>query len=261
MIKKIYLHLINILIINIIKILFFFKNKIRRIRKIEFEYFSGKYKLYSNKYFFILFGKDKYISRETYINGPHDYDLLKKSKILLSKKIKYLIDIGANIGTFCIPPIKDGIINKCIAIEPVHKINKILNTNIILNEIEKKIDTYNYVISDNTKANVYVNAENLLQFALMGYAYFSIIDPHRKPKIGLINIGTEKKKKVPLSTEIDYDFLKKKNSKKIIKLIKKNYDYISLLDSRKPEKEKIENIEKFFNKSNKKLKHFNCLIF
>ena len=78
MIKKIYLHLINILIINIIKILFFFKNKIRRIRKIEFEYFSGKYKLYSNKYFFILFGKDNYISRETYIKGPHDYDLLKK---------------------------------------------------------------------------------------------------------------------------------------------------------------------------------------
>lgn len=43
-------------------------------------------------------------------------------------------------------------------------------------------------------ANVYVNANNLMQFALMGYAYFSIIDPHRKPKIGLINIGTENNK-------------------------------------------------------------------
>ena len=43
-------------------------------------------------------------------------------------------------------------------------------------------------------ANVYVNAENLLQFALMGYAYFSIIDPERNPKIGLINIGTENNK-------------------------------------------------------------------
>ena len=43
-------------------------------------------------------------------------------------------------------------------------------------------------------ANVYVTAENLLQFALMGYAYFSIIDPKRKPKIGLINIGTENNK-------------------------------------------------------------------
>ena len=43
-------------------------------------------------------------------------------------------------------------------------------------------------------ANVYVSAENLLQFALMGNAYFSIIDPKRKPKIGLINIGTENNK-------------------------------------------------------------------
>ena len=43
-------------------------------------------------------------------------------------------------------------------------------------------------------ANVYVNAENLLQFALMGYSYFSIIDPTRKPKVGLINIGTENNK-------------------------------------------------------------------
>ena len=43
-------------------------------------------------------------------------------------------------------------------------------------------------------ANVYVNANNLLQFAFMGYSYFSIIEPKRKPKIGLINIGTENNK-------------------------------------------------------------------
>ena len=43
-------------------------------------------------------------------------------------------------------------------------------------------------------ANVYVNANNLMQFALMGCAYFSLIDPQRTPKIGLINIGTENNK-------------------------------------------------------------------
>ena len=43
-------------------------------------------------------------------------------------------------------------------------------------------------------ANVHVNAQNLMQFALMGCAYFSIIDSKRKPKIGLINIGTENNK-------------------------------------------------------------------
>ena len=43
-------------------------------------------------------------------------------------------------------------------------------------------------------ANVYVSSDNLLQFALMGYAYFSIIDPKRQPKLGIINIGTENNK-------------------------------------------------------------------
>jgi len=62
-------------------------------------------------------------------------------------------------------------------------------------------------------ANVYVNSENLLQFALMGYSYFSIIDPSRKPKVGLINIGTENNKGLEFLQEahdlISNSFLKK----------------------------------------------------
>ena len=62
-------------------------------------------------------------------------------------------------------------------------------------------------------ANVYVNANNLMQFALMGYSYFSIIDPKRKPKIGLINIGTENNKGLEFLQEahdlISSSFLKK----------------------------------------------------
>ena len=62
-------------------------------------------------------------------------------------------------------------------------------------------------------ANVYVNANNLMQFALMGYAYFSIIDPERKPKIGIINIGTENNKGLEFLQEahdlISNSFLKK----------------------------------------------------
>ena len=62
-------------------------------------------------------------------------------------------------------------------------------------------------------ANVYVSAENLLQFALMGNAFFSIIDPKRNPKIGLINIGTENNKGLEFLQEahdlISSTFLKK----------------------------------------------------
>ena len=77
-----------------------------------------------------------------------------------------------------------------------------------------KIPNYkSYSLMMDLGANVYVNAENLLQFALMGYAYFSIIDPNRNPKIGLINIGTENNKGLEFLQEahnlISNSFLKK----------------------------------------------------
>ena len=46
----------------------------------------------------------------------------------------------------------------------------------------------------------------------------------------------------------------------VIKLLKKSYKYISILDVNSPKKYKVENFEKLFNKS-KKSSHFNCLIF
>lgn len=273
MIKKIYINFVNFLVVNFIKILIFLKNKIRRIRKIEFEYFSKKYKLYDNKYFFIIFGKDKFISRETYINGPHDYHLFKTSRRLLNKKIKYLIDVGANIGTFSIPPIKDGLLEKCIAIEPVKNIYNILNMNILLNEVDNKISAYDYVISDKVKENVSLslNKDNY------GDNRFAVISSKKKKfkvvkldhfvkkfnsKNLLIKIdvqGFEDKvligakkfilKKVPLIIEFDQNFLKKKNSYKIIKLLKKNYEYFYNIDNKDLKKNSINNFEKIFDKS------------
>ena len=52
----------------------------------------------------------------------------------------------------------------------------------------------NFCLMLDLGANVSVTASNLFQFALMGYSYFSIIDPNKKPKIGIINIGTENNK-------------------------------------------------------------------
>ncbi len=43
-------------------------------------------------------------------------------------------------------------------------------------------------------ANVTVSPSNLLQFALMGFCYFSILNKNDKPKIGILNIGTENNK-------------------------------------------------------------------
>ena len=51
-----------------------------------------------------------------------------------------------------------------------------------------------YSIMLDLGANSTVGAENLFQFALMGYCYHSILKPNINPTIGIINIGTEDNK-------------------------------------------------------------------
>ena len=61
-------------------------------------------------------------------------------------------------------------------------------------------------------ANSTVVAKNLFQFALMGYSYHTVLKPNEKPKIGIINIGTEDHKGLEFLKEahdlISHSFLK-----------------------------------------------------
>ena len=70
-----------------------------------------------------------------------------------------------------------------------------------------------YSIMLDLGANSTVVAKNLLQFALMGYCYHSILKPNEEPKIGIINIGTENNKGLEFLKEaadlINHSFLKK----------------------------------------------------
>ena len=52
----------------------------------------------------------------------------------------------------------------------------------------------NFSLMMDLGANVTVNGSNLFQFALMGFCYYSIINKNIKPKIGILNIGTENNK-------------------------------------------------------------------
>ena len=52
----------------------------------------------------------------------------------------------------------------------------------------------NYSLMLDLGANVTVSGSNLFQFALMGFCYYSIINKNSKPKIGILNIGTENNK-------------------------------------------------------------------
>ena len=70
----------------------------------------------------------------------------------------------------------------------------------------------NYSLMLDLGANVVVSGSNLFQFALMGFCYYSIINQNHKPKIGILNIGTENNKGLEFLQEaanlINSSFLK-----------------------------------------------------
>ena len=281
MIKKI-LDSIIFFIINFLSIL---QSSVRRIRKVKFDSYPENYKFYNKKYYFVLFGKDKYVSRNTFVNGPHDYQLLKDAIKILNKKIFFLIDVGANIGTFCIPPVKDKVIKKCVAIEPVYNVNKILNTNIFLNNLNKKIQVFDNIISDkkSQKLSLLTNKNNYgdnkffvnkklskKSNSILLDSFINFFDTKKLIiKIDVqgfedrVLIGAKKfiKSKVPLLIEFNKNFIKSNYFNEIVLLLRKNYKYIYILDNKKNFKFKIEKFNKDFFKNYSKKSDLNCFIF
>ena len=131
----------------------FLKNNLVFLRGIIFEINKKKSKYIfldtMKKEKFLMFSNDEVVSKELFMRG--DFDLGKFYKVLNILKTKYSInniyDIGANIGTVCIPAVKRGLITKAIAIEPEKENYKLLKLNISLNNLDSKIETYNYALS------------------------------------------------------------------------------------------------------------------
>ena len=61
---------------------------------------------------------------------------------------KLLIDIGANIGTICIPAIKRGYFESAVAIEPDPLNYKLLTTNILLNDLQASVSPRNTALGN-----------------------------------------------------------------------------------------------------------------
>lgn len=142
------------LLLKIIKIIFnFFENK--KIRKAIFDTSEPNTILFSRgiNENFILQSNDQVIGRTVYATKkPFDFDkLIKVLKILNLKKNKLLIDVGANIGTICIPAIKRNLFNKAIVFEPEPLNYSLLLSNIIINRCYNKISAHNIALGNKNR--------------------------------------------------------------------------------------------------------------
>ena len=154
--KLLLIKIINIILFPLILIvkllLFIFHNPFSRY--IYFESLKNKLLVVnSNKEKYILHSDDKVLSKFLYINGTYDFSKFESAlKICYpdasSNPIDLLVNIGANIGSVCIPAVNRKYAKKSIAVEPDPRNYRSLVTNIYINNLQDKITHYCNAISD-----------------------------------------------------------------------------------------------------------------
>jgi FkbM family methyltransferase len=119
----------------------------RLLRRIVFDIAAPNSVLVSNcnREAFVISVLDKAIGKTTYINRePYAFPQMEKISNILGAGCPklLLIDIGANIGTVCIPAVKRGVFQNAIAIEPEPRNYSLLVANIYINGLADKILAY-----------------------------------------------------------------------------------------------------------------------
>ena len=101
---------------------------------------------------FVVSSDDQTIGRNTFINGGEPFDFEKMELVFnllnLKSPQKLLVDIGANIGTICIPAVKRGYFKSAIAIEPDPLNYKLLSINIAMNDLQESVSHRNIALGN-----------------------------------------------------------------------------------------------------------------
>jgi len=242
----------------------------------------------NNKNIKYLLESRDWISLKLFVDKSFDYSILTKAiKILGNKHSKLtLINIGAHIGSTCIPAIKENKFKNSIVFEPTKKTFRLLKANIFLNEVDERIQVHNLAISSKktklylvtNKGNIggnYIsknkqkNNEIVKSDILDNYTYnlnknnsliFMDVEGH-EPNVFL---GAKKtiKKKIPIVFEF-YPSLLEKNWIKSYDLVFKNYKfYYDLRGKNKKEKFNKKNLTALVQKVNlMEGKHTDLMIF
>lgn len=234
--------------------------------------FNRKYLLSNNGEIRYLIKTGDDIAKYLYINNSWNFHVLEKACKLLKKKksINTLINIGAHIGSTCIPAVKSKLFNNVIAFEPFPINFNLLTTNIYLNSLDKNIKAYNIALSNkkkklfikqygvNTgdcrilfkkKKNTYeIDCHLLDEFTKNYNRKNSLIFMYAQGHEPEIFLGAKKTilKKIPIVTEFMPSLFNAKWIGKMSLLIK-NYKYFYDLKKNEPKKnfsiEELENLK------------------
>jgi FkbM family methyltransferase len=126
----------------------FEKRKVNDQTKQGFFYFEdSRYMIASEKETYVIVSKDMAVGYPLFMTGESDFEKFVKAISLTrqrrgSSTLSVLWDVGANIGSICIPAVRRNYLEKAVAFEPEVELHKLLRANIILNEVDGRIATF-----------------------------------------------------------------------------------------------------------------------
>ena len=90
---------------------------------------------------YVVRSGDFSIGRLLYTKGEFEFEKFTVAVNLLKVvRVRTLIDVGANVGSICIPAVKRNLVDHCIAVEPEPTNFRLLTANVWLNGLQDRID-------------------------------------------------------------------------------------------------------------------------
>ena len=210
------------------------------------------------------------ISKQIFIDGSFDFIDFEKTISIIKElnSLNTLVDIGANIGSICIPALTRNYFKNAIIIEPEIKNFRLLMANVYLNELEKRVIAYNIALTNRDGDILYLKkddkwdnrgdfriVENALNdnqstnknIAKVKGETLDKIAPDLKKENSLIWMDVQGyegvvlkgangciKKKIPIVLEFSPDLMKNYDSFNNLKLLLPHYSILYNLKEKKP---------------------------
>ena len=103
------------------------------------------------------------VGESIFLYGEYDFQKLELALQLLGRKhIETLVDVGANVGSICIPAVARGFAGRSVAIEPEPTNFSLLIANIELNSLQSKIQIHQCAVGpvDNQNIRLELSSDN-----------------------------------------------------------------------------------------------------
>jgi FkbM family methyltransferase len=113
--------------------------------------------LASHRETFVVSTRDQIIAKRLWKNGEFDFRKFESAMRHLDRRnLRMVVDVGANVGSICIPATARGLADRAIAIEPEPDNARLLACNVLLNRVEDRVRIVRAAVTDGATKSVVI---------------------------------------------------------------------------------------------------------